>query len=77
MAGPTWTDDRIDEKVASIDRTFEMLRDELHGLREDTREQFTALRSDMSMLQDRLTQIGFGLVGVLLAAMVALVVALA
>jgi hypothetical protein len=62
--------------MKSIDGTFEMLRDELHGLREDTREQFSALRSDLSTLRDRLVQIGFGLVGVLIAAMIALIVAL-
>lgn len=73
---PTWTDERIDEKMTAIDRTFDMLREELHGLREDNREQFARLRSDMSSLQDRLVQIGFGLVGVLLAALVALIVAL-
>lgn len=72
-----WTDERIDEKMTAIDNTFNMLRDELHGLREDNREQFAGLRSDMTSLQDRLIQIGFGLVGVLLAAMVALIVALA
>ncbi len=77
MEHATWTDERIDEKMAAIDNTFGMLRDELHGLREDNREQFAGLRSDMTALQDRLVQIGFGLVGVLLAAMVALVVALA
>jgi hypothetical protein len=76
MERGTWPDERIDEKMASIDRTFDMLRDELHGLREDNREQFGALRSDISTLQDRLVQIGFGLVGVLIAAMVALIVAL-
>ncbi len=84
MERGTWTDERVDEKMASIDRTFDMLRDELRGLREDNREQFSGLRSDFSGLrsdvtglQDRLLQIGFGLVGVLLAAMVALIVALA
>lgn len=76
MEQPTWTDERIDEKMTAIDRTFDMLREELHGLREDNREQFGALRSDISTLQDRLVQIGFGLVGVLVAAMVALIVAL-
>ncbi len=78
------TDERIDEKMNSIDSTFDMLRDELHGLREDNREQFGALRSDITGMrsdfaspQGRLVQVGFGLVGVLLAAMVALIIALA
>jgi hypothetical protein len=71
-----------------IDSTFEMLHDEVHGLRTEMREEmqglrsdFTSemrnLRSDFSALQTTLVQIGFGLVGVLLAAMIALTVALA
>ena len=73
----TWTDERISEKMNSIDSAFNMLRDEIQGLRADNREQFAALRADFSALQRQLVQIGFGLVGVLLSAMVALVVVLA
>lgn len=80
----TWTDERISEKMDSIDSTFNMLRDEIQGLRADNREQFAALRADfsamradLSALQRQLVQIGFGLVGVLLSAMVALIVVLA
>ncbi len=79
----TWTDERISEKMDSIDSTFNMLRDEIQGLRADNREQFAALRTDfsamradLSALQRQLVQIGFGLVGVLLSAMVALIVVL-
>ncbi len=124
MKRSSWTDVRIDEKMGAIDSTFDMLREELHGLREDNREQISGLRqeigglrqevrseigglrqefgglrqevheeiaalrldgrdqfnrlhSDFASLQTTLVQIGFGMVGVLLAAMVALVVALA
>lgn len=77
MKRTAWTDERIDEKMAAIDSTFDMLRREIQGLREDNREQFAALRTDFSALQRQLVQIGFGLVGVLVAAMVALIVALA
>ena len=80
----TWTDERVSEKMGSIDSTFDMLREEIQGLRADNREQFTALRADfsamrgdLSALQRQLVQIGFGLVGVLLSAMVALIVVLA
>ena len=72
-----WTDERISEKMDSIDSTFDMLRDEIQGLRADNREQFAALRADFSALQRQLVQIGFGPVGVLLSAMVALIVVLA
>ena len=54
-----------------------MLRAEIRGLRADNREEFAALRATFSALQRQLAQIGFGLVGVLLGAMVALIVALA
>lgn len=67
-----------------IDSTFDMLRDEIRGLREDNRQQFSALhpdmrdlRGDFSSLQGRLVQIGFGLVGALIASMVALILAVA
>ncbi len=73
----TWTDERIDDKMDAIDSTFHMLRDEIRGLRTDAHEEFTAFRADFSALQRQLAQIGFGLVGVLLGAMVALIVALA
>ena len=59
-----------------IDSTFEMLRDEVHGLRTEMRDEMRGLRADFSALQTSLVQIGFGLVGVLLAAMIALIVAL-
>jgi hypothetical protein len=53
------------------------LREEMQGLRSDLSAEMRDLRSDFTALQTTLVQIGFGLVGVLLAAMVALVVALA
>ena len=84
MRRSAWTDQRLDDKMGVIDSTFEMLRDEMHGLREEMRglrtdisSEIRELRSDFSSLQTTLAQIGFGLVGVLLAAMVALIVALA
>lgn len=84
MKRSDWTDERLDEKMGAIDSTFEMLRDEMHGLRQEMRglrsdfsSEMRDLRSDFTALQTTLVQIGFGLVGVLLAAMVALIVALA
>ena len=77
MKRSAWTDDRIGERMEAIDSTFDMLREEVQGLQEDNRQQFAALRTDFSALQRPLAQIGFGLVGVLIAAMVALIVAVA
>ena len=84
MKRSVWTDQRLDDKMGGIDSTFEMLRDEMQGLREEMRglrtdvsSEIRDLRSDFNALQTTLVQIGFGLVGVLLAAMIALIVALA
>jgi DNA anti-recombination protein RmuC len=68
-----WTDERLDERMSAIDQTFERLHDDLGGIRDEIR----GLRGDFSSLQDRLVQIGFGLVGVLITALVALIIALA
>jgi hypothetical protein len=67
-----WTDERLDERMGAIDQTFDRLHDDLGGIRDE----IVGLRGDFSSLQDRLVQIGFGLVGVLIAAMAALIVAL-
>ena len=57
------------------------LRDELHtevhGLRDGWAQDLQAVRQDFSGLQGRLTQIGFALVGTLLAALIALIIAVA
>lgn len=110
-----WTDERLDERMNSIDRTLGLLQDDVSGLRSElgefrreVREDFRALgadfssemqhmrsefaaemqhlrsefaaemrliRSDLTSVQDRLVQIGFGLVGVLVVALSSLVVA--
>jgi len=102
----TWTDERLDDKMQGIDRTFELMRDELSGmrtelrdelrgmrtemrdelsgmrtemreLRQDLTSEMTGLRSDFNALQRQLIQVGFTLVGVLVAAMTALIIAVA
>jgi predicted RNase H-like nuclease (RuvC/YqgF family) len=99
-----WTDERLDERMNSIDRTLGLLQDDVSGLRSELgefrrevredlralradfssemqhmRSEFAAemrlLRSDVTSVQDRLVQIGFGLVGVLVVALSSLVVA--
>ena len=66
--------DRLDEDMRALRHDtlaeFRALRD---GIAEDNR----ALRSDFSRLQDRLTQIGFGIAVALLSAVIALIVVLA
>jgi hypothetical protein len=83
-----WTDARLDDKMGAIDATHEMLREEMQGmrrelreevggLRREVREEIGGLRRDFAALQTTLVQIGFGMVGVLLAAMIALIIAVA
>jgi hypothetical protein len=47
------------------------------ALLNDIRAEIRALRGDFSQLQDRLLRIGFGLAGVQITAIVALIIALA
>ncbi len=91
MERSTWTDERLDEKMTSIDDNFALLRAELREFRSEMRSDINHLRSDVDHLrgdvgglrsefttmQGRLIQIGFSLVGVLIASMVALIVAVA
>ncbi len=58
--------------MGDIENTFNRLHDDLGGIRDEIR----GLRSDFSLLQDRLVQIGFGLVFVLITALIALIIAL-
>ena len=53
------------------------VREEITGLRTETSDQFAALRADLAALHRLLAQVGFGLVGVVAAAMVGLIVTLA
>jgi hypothetical protein len=55
----------IDVTFGRIDKNLDHLRDEMLGLRQD-----------MSTLQRQLAQIGWGLAGALVAALVALIIAL-
>lgn len=82
-------DSTFDMQRGELRALREETRQEFVAMREDNREQFGALRTDFAglrtdfaglrtdfaALQRQLTQIGFGLVGVLAAAMVALIVA--
>jgi hypothetical protein len=68
-----WSDERLDERMTAVDQSFDRIFQELHGLRDDMR----GLRADFAALQDRLVQISCGLVGVLIAGLVTLVIALA
>jgi hypothetical protein len=101
----TWTDERLDERMNSIDGTMARFTDELAEFRREHREDIQHLRSEvvaemrllrsdlaagqasvqdrvtavdgrLASVQDRLVQIGFGLVGVLVIALCSLAVGL-
>ena len=68
-----WTDDRLDERFRAMDHTFERIFEELALIRQD----IARVHDRFDHLQDRLIQIGFGLVLALIAAIVTIVLALA
>lgn len=42
-----WTDERIDDLVSNLDQTMSLLREEVHGLREETNAGFRELRGEI------------------------------
>ena len=72
----TWTDARLDEKMAATDQRLDRIDAQLDALREEMRAGFAELRGEISALQHRMIQIGFSLTGVLLTAMIALILAI-
>jgi hypothetical protein len=68
-----WTDERLDERMAAIDQRLDRIEVAVDGLRAEV----VGLRSDFAAFQDRMIQVGFWFVGVLLVEVIALVVALA
>ena len=69
-----WTDQRLDDLVASLDMRFELLHEELRGLRADTREEFRALRGEFSALERQIAQIGWTLAAAVIAVLLTLVI---
>ena len=43
-----WTDERIDERMAAIDNTFDRVFEELHALRAEMHAGFAQLRAEMA-----------------------------
>jgi hypothetical protein len=84
MERAEWPDVRLDERMAAIEHTFERidhslsdLRDEMRAMRSDLGEEMRAMRSDFTAefraIHHRLTQIGFGLAGILAAGLITLI----
>jgi hypothetical protein len=68
-----WTDERLDERMTAMDQKFDRVFTEFDRVHAEIRD----LRADFNRFQDRMVQIAFALVGVLLAQVVALTIALA
>jgi hypothetical protein len=74
MARETWTDERLDDLTKNMDENFREVRAELRQQREEMSNM--ARQTDMDARFDavmRTMQIGFTLIGVVLAALLALV----
>jgi hypothetical protein len=82
----SWTDERLDdlaaalsplpERVAQVTEAVDRLTAEVRSVGADLTAEIGSVRSDLSASQRQITQIGWGLVGALMAALVALSLAL-
>jgi hypothetical protein len=75
MERSAWTDERLDDFATHVDGNFGLLREEIRDLRQDMRDAFRALRSDLSAWQRTIAQIGWALAAALIGAIIALILA--
>jgi hypothetical protein len=68
-----WPDIRLDERMAAIDHTFERIDHSLSDLGEEMRAMRSDLTAEVRAINHRLTQIGFGLAGILAAGLITLI----
>ena len=73
MERARWTDERLDERMAAIDQTFQRIDVSLRDLGEEMRAMRSDLTAEIRAINQRLTQIGFGLAGILAAGLITLV----
>lgn len=77
MERVAWTDERMDDLVAGMNRHFDLLHQEIREMRVESRGEFRAVRGELLATQRQMTQIGWTMVGTLAAALVALVATIA
>ena len=65
-----WPDARLDERMAAIEHTFERIDHSLRDLTEEIRAMRGELTGEIHAINHRLTQIGFGLAGILAAGLI-------
>lgn len=68
-----WPDIRLDERMAAIEQTFQRIDHSLRDLGDEMRAMRSDLTSEIRAINHRLTQIGFGLAGILAAGLITLV----
>ncbi len=73
MERARWTDERLDERMAAIDQTFQRIDVSLRDLGEEMRAMRSDLTAEIHAINQRLTQIGFRLAGILAAGLITLV----
>ena len=76
MERMVWTDERLDDAFARIEKNFDHVWEEFREMKSEMREGFRELRSNTSALQRQLTTIGWAIVSVLIAQLVAAIVVL-
>ena len=69
-----WTDERIDDAVARIDRGFDRLSDEMREMRTEMHTEFRALRAEINANHRQMAQVGWGIAGALMIQLIAFVV---
>jgi hypothetical protein len=83
MSVQTWTDERLDDlatmvvglptKVAALGEAVEGLNEETRALRDELTGETRALREELAAAQRQLVQLAWGLVAVLIGAVVAVI----
>ncbi len=71
-----WNDALLDERFRAIDQRFDRLEADLRAFRAEMYGELAAIRADINSLRNTLVQAAFGVIGVLIAEIVALVIAL-
>ena len=73
MERAEWPDVRLDERMAAIEHTFDRIDSSLRDLGDEMRAMRSDLTAEVRAIHHRLTQIGFGLAGILAAGLITLV----
>ena len=76
MERTEWPDVRLNERMAAIDNTFERIDLSLQRLEDAVDAMRGELTAEIHAINHRLTQIGFGLAGILAAGLITMVAAM-